>query len=76
MFILRTHHCGDGDKEQTIMIDYHALSDEEKLELLQLMYYDLKHSTLIGNEEKYKAHKERIIAETQLVYSRIKQRSH
>lgn len=45
------------------MINYKALSDEEKIELLRLLYQSAKTEW-----------KEIIIAETQLVYNRIKRR--
>ena len=55
-------------------INYTILSDSEKLDLLRLLYTDLK------NKEKITARdieqKELIIAETQIVYNRIKLRSH
>lgn len=53
-------------------IDYKQLNDDEKLELLQLLYCDLKtkqHVTARDIDQK-----ELIVKETQIVYNRIKQR--
>lgn len=54
-------------------INYNHLSDSEKLDLLRLLYHDLK------NKEKMTAvdiqQKELIVKETQRVYNRIKMRS-
>ncbi len=47
-------------------IDYTSLTDEEKLDLLRLLYHDHK--------EKPKV-KKLIVEETQKVYNRIKKRS-
>jgi len=54
--------------------EYHSLSDNEKLDLLRLLYYDIKHKdkiTAVDIDQK-----RIIIAETQKVYSRIKKRAH
>lgn len=51
-------------------IDYRALSDEDKIGVLQLMYQRVKDTASI----KGKADKEIIIAETQIVYNRLKKR--
>lgn len=53
-------------------IEYQSLSDEEKIELLRLLYQDVKQP----RNEREAFHKEKIIAETQIVYNRLKQRSH
>jgi H2-forming N5,N10-methylenetetrahydromethanopterin dehydrogenase-like enzyme len=54
-------------------INYRQLNDAEKLDLLRLLYHDLK------NKEKITARdieqKALIVAETQVVYNRIKRRS-
>jgi len=55
-------------------IDYNQLSDEEKLELLQVLYHDLKKKDKITARDIEQ--KELVIAETQIVYNRIKMRSH
>lgn len=47
----------------TEMINYRALNDADKLDLLRLLYHDAK---------KLKKDTKDIVAETQLVYSRIK----
>jgi hypothetical protein len=44
-------------------VDYKALSDEEKIELLRLLYHETRSDP---------AFRELIIEETQLVYRRIK----
>lgn len=51
-------------------IDYNSLTDEEKLDLLRLLYQNVK------DKPDRKADKETIIAETQIVYNRLKMRSH
>jgi hypothetical protein len=51
-------------------IEYHSLTDEEKLDLLRLLYQGVK------DKPDRKEDKETIIAETQIVYNRIKLRSH
>lgn len=51
-------------------INYQALNDVEKLDLLRLLYHDLDKSS-----PSYKLHHDLIVAETQIVYNRIKQRS-
>lgn len=50
------------------MINYKSLSDTDKIELLRLLYQSVKHP----KTELECIHKETIIAETQLVYNRIK----
>jgi len=55
-------------------IEYNQLSDEEKLELLQVLYHDLKKKDKITARDIEQ--KELVIAETQIVYNRIKMRSH
>ena len=55
-------------------INYDTLSDAEKLELLQLLYSDLKKKDKITARDIEQ--KELVIAETQIVYNRIKMRSH
>lgn len=55
-------------------IKYNQMSDADKLDLLRLLYHDLKakeQSTARDIEQK-----ELIIQETQRVYSRIKKGSH
>lgn len=54
-------------------INYDHLSDADKLDLLRLLYHDLKNKeklTRVDIEQK-----ELIVAETQRVYNRIKMRS-
>lgn len=55
-------------------VNYDTLSDADKLDLLRLLYHDLK------NKEKITARdleqKALLLAETQRVYSRIKQGRH
>ena len=53
-------------------INYKQLSDNEKLDLLQLLYLDLKNKEKITRRDL--EHKALIVAETQKVYSRIKMR--
>lgn len=50
-------------------INYTYLSDDEKLDLLRLLYHDAKE---LGNTVQ----KNLIVSETQKVYDRIKKRSH
>lgn len=54
-------------------MEYQTLSDCEKLDLLRLLYHDLK------NKDKLNARdieqKELIVLETQRVYARLKMRS-
>jgi len=55
-------------------INYDTLSDSEKLDLLRLLYTDLKNKeniTALDVEQK-----KLVIAETQIVYNRIKLRRH
>jgi len=55
-------------------INYDTLLDSEKLDLLRLLYTDLKNKeniTALDVEQK-----KLVIAETQIVYNRIKLRSH
>lgn len=57
-------------------IKYSKLSDTDKLGLLQLMYHELQKKTIAGTmTARDIEHKELIIAETELVYSQLKQRS-
>ncbi len=46
-------------------IDYQALSDYEKLDLLRLLYYD----------NKDKADRDLIVAETQILINRLRKRT-
>jgi len=55
-------------------INYNQLSDAEKLALLQVLYQDLKKKDKITARDIEQ--KELVIAETQIVYNRIKMRSH
>lgn len=54
-------------------INYDLLNDDEKLDLLRLLYHDLQikqHKTARDLEQK-----ELLIAETQKVYNRLRNRS-
>mgnify|MGYP001594700628 CR=1 FL=1 len=55
-------------------INYDVLSDSEKLDLLQLLYHDLKKKQSMWTARDIEQ-KELIIQETQRVYNRIKMRS-
>jgi hypothetical protein len=61
--------------------EYRNLSDTEKLDLLQLLYHDIKIELKsislddFARRKKCIQNKELVVAETQLVYNRIKQRS-
>jgi len=54
--------------------EYHSLSDSEKLDLLRLLYHDIKHKEQITAVDIHQ--RELIVLETQKVYSRIKKHSH
>ncbi len=54
-------------------INYDTLNDSEKLDLLRLLYTDIKNKDKITARDIEQ--KALIVAETQVVYSRIKQRS-
>ena len=49
-------------------IEYTSLSDDDKLELLRLLYHDYK-------EKMSGSQKEKLVREAQLIYTRLKQRS-
>ncbi len=53
-------------------MEYTSLSDTDKLGLLQLLYHDLKNKDKITARDIEQ--KELIIAETQIVYNRLKGR--
>lgn len=58
-------------------INYGVLSDSEKLDLLRLLYTDIKTKEKKGLcLARDLEQKELIIAETQVVYDRIKKRRH
>jgi len=63
------------------MTDYTSLNDDEKIGLLQLLYHDIKTELKtisiheFAQRKKLIQNKELIVAETQLVYNRIKKRS-
>ncbi len=48
-------------------------SDEEKLDILRVLYRDIKNGP---QTERSAKNRELVIAETQIVYNRLKQRSH
>ena len=54
-------------------INYDYLSDSEKLDLLRLLYHDLKNKDKITARDIEQ--KELLVQETQRVYNRIKMRS-
>lgn len=55
-------------------INYDHLSDADKLDLLRLLYTDLKNKDKITRRDIEQ--KELIVQETQRVYNRIKMRNH
>ncbi len=55
-------------------MNYDVLSDSEKLDLLRLLYTDLKNKDKMTRRDLEQ--KALIVAETQRVYSRIKRRNH
>lgn len=55
-------------------MNYDTLSDSEKLDLLRLLYHDLKKKEQMWTARDIEQ-KELIIQETQRVYGRIKMRS-
>ena len=57
-------------------INYDQLSDSEKLDLLRLLYTDLKNKDATGRSTRRDIEqKELVVQETQRVYNRIKMRS-
>ena len=54
-------------------INYDYLSDSEKLDLLRLLYHDIKNKDKITRRDIEQ--RELIVRETQKVYNRIKMRS-
>ena len=54
-------------------INYSQLNDADKLDLLRVLYHDLKNKEKITKRDIEQ--KELIVQETQRVYNRIKQRS-
>ena len=54
-------------------INYDYLSDNEKLDLLRLLYHDIKNKDKITRRDIEQ--RELIVRETQKVYNRIKMRS-
>lgn len=52
-------------------IDYVALSDEDKLDLLRLLYWDTKNNNVTNLKEK----QDLIVSEAELVYDRLRKRS-
>lgn len=58
-------------------INYDYLSDSEKLDLLRVLYHDLKHKEKNGQSlARDIEQKALILAETQIVYSRLRRHSH